>query len=111
MTTPFDPGLQPERTSLSWMRFALAVSFTGAFTIRITIAHLGAIGMMIGLLSIGLALGAATISNLRYQKSLGQLHSDGSLGTEGLVLAMCGASIVIFGLLATVFVIWRFLGL
>lgn len=110
MTGPFDPGLQVERTSLSWMRTALALAVAGAVAMRITLVHLGLYAVILGLLGIALALTAAGIAGARYRRAAKSLHDSGSLATDGRLLALSSASTAVIGVAAALFVVWEVLG-
>lgn len=101
----YDPGLQPERTSLSWLRTSLALGVASAFVTRMTLERLGLIGITIGLLGLTFALAAAAVAGWRYRKFVRRLHLDGNLGTDGRVLALSSSSAIIIGLLAIGYVL------
>ena len=107
MTSPFDPGLQVERTSLSWMRTALALAVAGAVLMRITLVHIGLPAVSLGLAGIALALVAAGVASSRYRRAVSALHETGELSTDGRVLALSSASTVLIGLAAILFVVWE----
>jgi len=101
---PIDPGLQAERTSLSWMRSALSLGVAGAFAVRITMPSLGLAGAIIGLVGIALALSAAAIAGSRYRRVVRELYAFGRLEGDGRVMALASASAMVIGLLAGLFV-------
>lgn len=106
MSSPYDPGLQLERTSLSWTRTALAIAVAGALAMRITVTHLGMVSVFLGLTGIALALTAACIAGSRYRRAAQALHDTEALPTDGSVLALSSASTVVIGVVAALFVVW-----
>jgi uncharacterized membrane protein YidH (DUF202 family) len=107
LSSPFDSGLQAERTSLSWMRSALSLAIAGALTVRITMPELGLLAVIIGLLGVTLAMGAISIASFRYRRSVRQLYATGNLNTDGRLLALSSASALAIGLLVSLFVVGR----
>lgn len=110
MSSPFDPGLQAERTALSWMRTSLSLGVAGAFAVRITLPELGLLGFFIGLFAVALALVAGAIAGSRYRRAVRDLYATGNLGSDGRVIALTSASAVVIGLLAILFVMKGLLG-
>lgn len=103
MNQPFDPGLQAERTSLSWLRTSLSLVVAGVFVIRISVPEAGLLGAIIGLIGVLFAFAAAIISGGRYRRATHQLQANGNLRTDGRVIALASASAVALGLIAATF--------
>ena len=57
MSAPRDPGLQPERTELSWRRTLLALAVGALVSVRVLPPVLGAWTIATGLLGVLVAVG------------------------------------------------------
>ncbi|MDN4599484.1 DUF202 domain-containing protein [Leifsonia virtsii] len=77
MSTPFDPGLQPERTALAWRRTCLAVLAGSLVAARILPELFGAWSALLGIAG---AVAAATLLaavHRRYRSHHRRLHAHG----------------------------------
>ena len=66
MSSPFDPGLQGERTALAWTRTALALAIAGALIMRFTIDRLGVVALVLGSIAVALAAVMAMLARVRF---------------------------------------------
>lgn len=103
----FDPGLQPERTALSWSRTALSVVVGGFVGMRVLPGLIGAAGVALGLAVVVAGAWLGLVSHWRTQRGTrvllsgrGQLPDGGLLlGVGVLVSLVAGAALVlVFGL-------------
>ena len=88
---PWDPGLQPERTALAWVRTGLALTVVSLLLTRLT-AGSGALALAVGLC--GMAVGAAlVVAQSRRHRRTDTLLRSGRLrpalgASAGLVVAV-----------------------
>lgn len=97
----FDPGMQPERTALSWRRTSLAIAVGGIVLARLLSPKLGAAGVMIGVIAalIGMVLYLASI--VRYRNVHAALSSkDGAARLPGGAMLLATAGLISCGGLA-----------
>ncbi|MCS3842368.1 DUF202 domain-containing protein [Microbacterium sp. AK031] len=81
MTTPFDPGLQPERTELAWRRTALAIGLGSLVTLRLLPAALGSPWwVLVGVLGLLVAVTLWVAGRRRMQYVNAVLASHGDRG-------------------------------
>jgi uncharacterized membrane protein YidH (DUF202 family) len=106
VTSPADPGLQAERTSLAWRRTALSVAVGSLIGLRALPPHLGPVGYavpVLGLLwSVDLALTARR--RLRDGSRLVRAHGDLRGAAPGATLARTAAAAGVFAVTALVLV-------
>ena len=78
MTTPFDAGLQPERTELAWRRTALALALGSLIAVRLFPAALNDVAWITpGVLGLVAAAIIALIARRRYRAIHRLLHTRG----------------------------------
>lgn len=65
---PFDTGLQPERTALSWRRTALALGIGPVVAARLLAPELGALAAVAAATGVVLGLGVLVGAGLRYRR-------------------------------------------
>lgn len=110
MTTLFDPGLQPERTELSWRRTCLALGIGSLVAMRILPEVFGnawwALGGMIGVLVSGALW---TVARRRYRHSTRALerHGDRALLPDGLLPIALTAFIITIGVVSVTLILVR----
>lgn len=91
----FDPGLQPERTALSWRRTALSVAVGSLVALRVLPGALdGWIWYAPGLLGIVFACWLWWVSEFRYRVFTRHHLEDGSLRAPGGSTLIAMAAIV-----------------
>lgn len=91
----FDPGLQPERTALSWRRTALSVAVGSLVALRVLPGALGDwIWYAPGLLGIVFACWLWWVSEFRYRVFTRHHLGDGALLAPGGSTLIAMASIV-----------------
>jgi putative membrane protein len=85
----FDPGLQPERTALSWHRTSLSVVVGGIAGLKVLPGLLGAAGFGVGLAVVVAGAWLGLVSHRRTQHGLRVLVSGhGTLPDGGLLLVV-----------------------
>ncbi|MEU2201830.1 DUF202 domain-containing protein [Isoptericola sp. NPDC019482] len=101
MVTPFDPGLQPERTALSWQRAATAFTVAGLVVLRCS-AHLGTLPVVAACCALVLAAVAGWTGGRRrraVREALAQDRHPGG-GAALLLLALLTAAAAALGAVA-----------
>ena len=63
---PFDPGLQPERTSLSWQRTTLALGVAFLVTARLLAHESSPLALAIGGVGIAITIAILSVGHRRY---------------------------------------------
>lgn len=91
----WDPGLQPERTSLAWQRTWLALLSAGLIVARMVAHYSGAAGVAIAAGSVLLAAGLGRIGSRRYAELQRRLQADTPPGRGGLNLLLLGSFLVV----------------
>lgn len=85
--SPFDPGLQPERTLLAWRRTSLAIPVAGLVLLRLELHHFGVLAICLALAALlmgGMTYAAAT---RRYRRIHDSLTAGMEMPAAGLALA------------------------
>lgn len=90
---PWDPGLQPERSSAAWSRTALAASIVAVLVAR---TAPGTVSMVVGLVGLAVASGLSLLASRRIRRVLARLHDDAPIrpaftevaAMAGLAMAM-----------------------
>lgn len=104
MDSPFDPGLQPERTLLAWHRTTLAVAVACAVAIRFTAPYFGSLAVVAGITGLSLAAVAYFWARYRYRHTHTTLRRNGSLPElSPWPLASLAAATAVLGLMAILF--------
>lgn len=101
----FDPGLQAERTLLSWHRTCLALGVASVGVIRFTITTLGVAAIGMGIVGVALAAGALLAAPVGYRRMRDELTSQRPLSAVGLALALMAATLLLLGLVCAAYVI------
>lgn len=105
--TPFDPGLQVERTLLAWRRTTLAVAVVSAASIRFTAPILGWAAVATGACGLVLAMIAYLATGSRYRQVHHSLGRSAQLPATGWPEATLAAAVVAVGLVALVYIVLR----
>ena len=97
----WDPGLQPERTSLAWRRTCLALTGVGLLVARVFLAGESwlALGLVVGFVALGGAL-VSWLAERRAKVTVESLHAGrgmaaGPGGRLLLVLACCAFGVAL----------------
>lgn len=109
MSSPYDPGLQVERTALAWTRTALALALAGAVVARLTVERLGSIAVVLGLVAVASAVVMAMLAGARYRRATASLHESGLLHSDGRAFALATLSVIAASAAAALFVVWGML--
>ncbi|SES36848.1 DUF202 domain-containing protein [Lentzea albida] len=111
MSTPFDSGLQPERTLLAWRRTCLALAVACATSVKFAAEAVGG-GLAVGLGLAGIALAgwAYLASALRYGRVLRGLVRAGTAPSPGVPVLALAATTVLLGLACVAYLVHRVLG-
>jgi putative membrane protein len=102
--TPFDPGLQPERTLLAWRRTCLALAVASAVMVRFAGEAVGAPAAIAGVAGIATAAGAYLRAARRYRRAHEALHGTGELPIDGLALGLMTLTLLLISVGAFAFV-------
>ena len=86
--SPFDPGLQPDRTLLAWRRTCLALAVASAVVVRFAGESLGASAALLGVAGVATAAAAYIRAARRYRRAHEGLTRDSELPIDGLALAL-----------------------
>ena len=86
--SPFDPGLQPERTLLAWRRTCLALAVARAVVVRFAGESLGAPAAVLGIAGVATAAAAYIRASRRYRRAHEGLTRSNELPIDGLALAL-----------------------
>lgn len=90
-----DPGLQPERTALSWTRTALSLMMVSVTMVRWS-AEFPAVIMVLALLMLGLALIIMAEGRPRYERGVRGLAGE-ALEPNVFPVAVVTACMLLFG--------------
>ena len=93
--SPFDPGLQPERTLLAWRRSCLALAVASAVVVSFAGESLGASAALLGVAGLATAAAAYVRAARRYRRAHEGLTSDGQLPIDGIALALMTLSLLL----------------
>lgn len=94
--TPFDPGLQLERTLLAWGRTCLALAAVAVVTIRYLVPVHGAIVLAGGTAGLVLAGGAYYAAARRYRTAHRRLIREAGLpGGAAPIMALAGTTVLL----------------
>lgn len=91
----WDPGLQPERTSLAWQRTWLALLSAGLIAARLVGHYHLAVGIAIVGGAVVLAAALAWTGSRRYADVHRRLHADVPLGNGGFNLLLLGSFLLV----------------
>lgn len=103
--SPFDPGLQPERTLLAWRRTCLALAVASAVVVRFAGESLGAPAAVLGVAGVATAGGAYIRAARRYRRAHEGLTRDSELPVDGLALALMTLTLLLICAGAVAYVI------
>jgi putative membrane protein len=106
---PFDIGLQLERTLLAWRRSCLSLALGIAVAVRLTVPHLGAASIAVGVIGLVLVAAAWANSTQRYRRAHKALSASAPLDRGARTLAATAAVTLVLGLLGLALVLggWR----
>jgi uncharacterized membrane protein YidH (DUF202 family) len=103
----FDPGLQPERTTLAWRRTTLSLAVGSLIALRLLPPILGAWSLVAGITGVVLAAMIWILAGRRggvVEQTL--LHRRGQMPGGGLLL-LVGGTVTLGGLLGLFYVLAR----
>jgi uncharacterized membrane protein YidH (DUF202 family) len=103
--SPYDPGLQPERTLLAWRRTCLALVVGSAVIVRFAGESIGYAAAAIGIAGVSTAAAGYFRAAVRYRLAHEGLTRDGQLPIDGLALAMMALTLLLIGIGAAAYVI------
>ncbi|MCX7522713.1 DUF202 domain-containing protein [Microbacterium sp. STN6] len=96
--TPFDAGLQAERTLLAWRRTSLSLAAASVAGARVFLDIVGPAAIVLGALGLVFAAGAYVTASARYRRAHASLHADATLPGGALPhLALTLALVVMSG--------------
>lgn len=96
--TPFDSGLQVERTALSWRRTALALTVGPLLAARLLAPEIGALSVLAAAGGVALGGYVAVASSARYRRIHRRLTGEGGPGTmPGAAPLMILSSVPLLG--------------
>jgi uncharacterized membrane protein YidH (DUF202 family) len=103
-TRPFDPGLQPERTTLAWRRTTISLMLGSLVALRLLPPVLGQWSIAIGFLGLGLAAFLWSQAARRASDTAEALETAGHL-PDGTLLLQLGVTVTGAGLLALLYIL------
>lgn len=95
--SPYDEGLQPERTLLAWRRTALALAVAGIVAVRFGMDVFGVAALVICIIAVLLATGAYVAALHRYRRAHRGLTTSGELWTGGTSALLLSLSVLVIG--------------
>lgn len=101
----YDPGLQPERTLLSWRRTCLAFGVASLVGMRFTVDQLGLFGVLAGLTGAGLAVLAYVLAATGYQRAQSSLLGLDQLARDAKPMIAGTAAVLCIGVVCTSFLV------
>jgi len=108
VTSPADPGLQAERTSLAWRRTALSVAIGSLVGLRVLPPQVGPLGYAVPALGLLWSVDLALTARRRYRDGSRLVRARGDLdgcAVAGPVLARTAAAAGVFAVAALVLVV------
>ncbi|SEB66525.1 protein of unknown function [Paramicrobacterium humi] len=108
MTSPrvFDPGLQPERTLMSWQRTTLALMVGIAAAVHYVAPELGGpAAIFAGVTGIAVAVAAYAAAHRRYAKGTRELLATSTLTVSAWPMLLLSLACFAGGLIAVVFAV------
>ncbi len=105
--TPFDPGLQAERTLLAWRRTALSLGVASAVALRLAAPEFGAVAVLIGVAALLLCFAVYVAVSARYRRAHTSLVQQEHLRTDGMTIAFVSAATFALSGLALVWLVSR----
>jgi uncharacterized membrane protein YidH (DUF202 family) len=96
--TPFDPGLQPERTALAWRRTALSVAVGSLAARRLLEPLLGGVGWVLAAAGVALGFGLLLAARRRAAVIDRALEATGDLSTgpgAGLLVGAAAVAVLV----------------
>ncbi|MFD5829117.1 DUF202 domain-containing protein [Lentzea sp. NPDC060358] len=110
MSTPFDPGLQPERTLLAWRRTCLALAVACATAVKFAAEAVGGAGaVVLGLAGVALSGWAYVASAARYGRVHRRLVRTGAAPSPGVPVLALTATALVLGSACFVYLVHRVL--
>lgn len=103
--SPFDPGLQPERTLLAWRRTFLALGVAGAVAVRFAAEVSLHAAVPLGIVLIAAACAGYARVARRYRRAHEGLTGSGTLDIDGLALAFMAVTLLAICACALVYVV------
>ncbi|MGO4956514.1 DUF202 domain-containing protein [Luteococcus sp. Sow4_B9] len=95
--TPFDPGLQPERTALSWQRTSLALLVGSLTAARVAMPAAGRWALLAGALGCTCALLLMALSRRRHRRGTASLEGPGHFLATGGWLPLAASLMTLAG--------------
>lgn len=105
--TPFDPGLQPERTALAWRRTGLAMAVGSLLALRVVPIYLGASSLIPVVAGLVASVAILVTSQVRYRRQTVRLsdHDDRIGVAHGALVALTALTTVLFAGVAMLVVV------
>lgn len=106
--TPFDPGVQLERTALAWRRSVLALAVASLASVQVLFGVFGYGAVAVAAVGLAVAALLRLLSGLRYRRAHRALSRSASGERPRLPgaapLALCAACVVAAGLVSLAYV-------
>jgi uncharacterized membrane protein YidH (DUF202 family) len=103
--TPYDAGLQIERSLLAWRRTALAVTVVSAAGVRFTAGVIGWPAVVLGAAGVALGLVAYAVTGIRYRQVHRHLLDADRFPGNGWPQLTLTAATLLMGLTALTYVL------